>query len=128
MENYWEKRKEFPSSVTAVEAASSDEESDVEDASDDDDNRTTCANDASSIFAPSSPAPASHDSNDEDETPDVAYACFRAQKAAQKASFSGWQAELRSWNKSYSSKHTPDMDLCKYWAVCYIFLIVLSQY
>lgn len=100
MEKYWSKRFDFPPEVTATDAASSDEESD--------NNSTNARPTASNHIA---------SDNDDDETPDVAYARFRAQKAVQKSGHSGWEAEFRSWKKNFSPKHTPEMDLCKYWAV-----------
>lgn len=112
MAEYWSKRGELPVEVTAADEASSDEEGDNSDDNADDDDDI---NGASSVAAASSPGA---ELNDDDETPDVAYARFRAQKASSnKSGFSGWRAELRAWNKSISPKHSVDMDLCKYWEV-----------
>lgn len=104
MEKYWPKHNDFPREVTADNGASSDDDSDVNDAEDNTQPASQTTKDTGA------------DDND-DSTPDVAYARFRAQKAAQKAGFSGWQAEFRAWNKSFNATHTADMDLCKYWAV-----------
>lgn len=128
MGKYWPKRTELPVEVTATDAASSDESDNGPDSDNDPDTDNDPDNHfdgASSAAARSSPV--DFDSND-DENPDAAYARFRAQIAASHhSSFSGWQAELRSWNKSLSPKHTPDMDLCRYWAVCcFLFLYALN--
>lgn len=112
MERYWPKRNDFPREVIATDAPSSDKDSEGDD---DDDER---ADAASSMYTPLSPVRP----QDENQTPDVEYAQFRAKEAAQKSTFTGWQAELHAWGKSFSSKHKPNMDLCKYWAVRSLFV------
>lgn len=117
MEEYWEKRLELPEAVLTTAIASSDEDDeDDEDDGDGDDTDIDIPNDRSSVAAPSSPAKSAVDN---DETPDIMFAKYRAQKAAaaRKSGFSGWRAELRSWNRSMSPEHTANMDLCAYWAV-----------
>lgn len=123
MEKYWPKRLEFPPEVIATDVASSDEDLDSGDDDDDDNDDRQGSNAPSSVYTPSSPV-ASHASSSrkatpeiEGVTPDIEYARFREQKAKQKLSFTSWKAELRSWTKSFSSKHKADMDLCKYWTV-----------
>lgn len=69
MERYWDKRKEFPSEVTSTEVASSDEESDHD-----------VGTIRPSSPAPSSPAPSSPVNST--ENPDIIYARYRAQMAA----------------------------------------------
>lgn len=66
MEKYWSKHFDFPSEVTAVDVASDDE-------SEDEDTVSTKAK-------PTASNPIASD--DENETPDVAYARFRAERAA----------------------------------------------
>ena len=64
--------------------------------------------------------PVADDEDDEEEHPDpeVAYARYRARIAKkQAAGFTGWQAELRAWNKDIRVSATNDTDLCKYWEV-----------
>lgn len=124
MQLYWDKRNKLPTECTAATVESTDEDEDDNDneGSDTDVPTHNRHDDASSVVAPSSPVPpASADSaNDsDDETPDVAFAKYRAKIAAagRKSGFSGWRTELRSWNRSMSPKHTADMDLCKYWEV-----------
>lgn len=123
MEEYWEKRVELPEAVTTTTTVSSDEDTEDNDGGDNDDDSNDSdafPNDQSSVAAPSSPG---NRSDDDDETPDIMFAKYRAQKAAaaKKSGFSGWRAELRSWNHSVSPNHTANMDLCKYWAVRRIF-------
>lgn len=120
MAEYWHKRFELPEACTAATAASSDEEDDnVHENEDDDDEQDP--DDASSMAAPSSPrsSPTNDDSDTEMESPDEAFAKFRAQKAAlaRKSGFTEWDAELRSWTRRISESHTQDMDLCIYWEV-----------
>lgn len=133
MSAYWERRLELPKEVLATESDEEDGDdndnevinatnnSDDDDDNGDDDNDNNSSGDdnpprASSIYMPSSPRAASPVSDD--ENPDVAYAKYRAQKAqGQSSRYSGWQAELRAWNKYFSNKHTSNMDLCKYWEV-----------
>lgn len=110
-----------------VIAADSDDEDNMDDEGDKDDGHTNNSDDngddddgnlprVSSVYMPSSPQATSPESDD--ETPDIAYAKFHAQKArGQNSRYSGWQSELRAWNKSFSRKHTSNMDLCKYWEV-----------
>lgn len=128
MERYWPKRLDVPCEVIATDIASSDE--DME-SGDDDNNDNGDRQGPSSVHTPSSPV-ATHASSSrdvtpetEDVTPDLEYARFREQKAKQRLSFTGWKAELCSWTKSFALKHSADMDLCKYWAVCAFVLYVV---
>lgn len=118
MAEYWSKRLELPEASTSTTAVSSDEEeADDNDDEDDDDDQV---DGASSIVAPSSPAKVPADDSDtEMESPDDAFARFRAQKAAlvRKSGFTEWDAELRSWTRRISEDHSANMDLCEYWQV-----------
>lgn len=126
MGKYWPKHTELPVEVTAADAMSSDESDDDPDNNGDPDTDNDSDNHVNASSATACSSPVGYDSN-EDKNPDAAYARFCAQVAASHHStFSGWQAELCSWNKSFSPKHTVDMDLCKYWAVCHFWSFFLN--
>jgi hypothetical protein len=94
MEQYWEKRHELPTECVTTTEDSSNEE---EDTDDNDLGFASGRDEGSSMAASSPPASLFHDSKNDDKTPDISFAKYRAQKAAlsQKSGYSGWRAELR---------------------------------
>lgn len=100
MEKYWPKRLTFDDDDDA--AAGSDNEIDMDDIEE-------------AVIVQPPPVEAAVE---DDDDPAEAFARHRKNIVNQRAAgFSGWQAELRAYNKDMPASAKIDMDLCKYWEV-----------